>query len=354
MYRDKKIISEKFAESTKVYNKRIPSIDAYRALLSFLIVCIHSEFPSVGGDVVVTIARIAVPSFFVISGYFMFTNSVPEFIIRNTNAIKRMLLILFLTSVSFLIMNVIQSYIDEFRGGIYGYFSKILTVKMLVKFILFNVNPLSEPLWYLLAYVYALVIYLCFVIWITKHNKIVVFASFVLLICCAFLSSYFRPIFGDYYFWGIESDLKHNYIYRNAIFEGFPLFSLGFAMAKNRERLFSCFQKVKRINLIFFVLTIIFTLLSMYERFVLCGINSEIYLSTTPLALCIFLFLLRNNDLFSSTILPKIGKEYSLYIYIIHPVINNLYDRISLMLSFNDSFFEASCMIVGKKHIVLP
>ncbi len=49
--------------------KRNNGIDILRLLCAFLVVCIHAHFPGVTGEYVKAIARIAVPIFFICSGY---------------------------------------------------------------------------------------------------------------------------------------------------------------------------------------------------------------------------------------------------------------------------------------------
>lgn len=46
------------------------SIDILKALAALLVICIHTGYPSVIGDYVVALCRIAVPLFLLISGYY--------------------------------------------------------------------------------------------------------------------------------------------------------------------------------------------------------------------------------------------------------------------------------------------
>lgn len=52
--------------------KRSASIDALKIIMAFLVVCLHMPFPGRLGILVNVIARIAVPCFFVISGFFSY------------------------------------------------------------------------------------------------------------------------------------------------------------------------------------------------------------------------------------------------------------------------------------------
>lgn len=57
-------------ELTSNERSRVDSIDILKAICAFLIVCIHVPFPGNIGEYVTTLARIAVPIFFMITGYF--------------------------------------------------------------------------------------------------------------------------------------------------------------------------------------------------------------------------------------------------------------------------------------------
>ena len=51
---------------------RADNIDILKAICAFLIVCIHAPFPGVIGEYFKALTRIAVPVFFMITGYFYF------------------------------------------------------------------------------------------------------------------------------------------------------------------------------------------------------------------------------------------------------------------------------------------
>lgn len=51
--------------------KRNTSIDFLRFICAFLVVCIHAPFPGVIGGCIKAVARIAVPIFFMSTGFFL-------------------------------------------------------------------------------------------------------------------------------------------------------------------------------------------------------------------------------------------------------------------------------------------
>ena len=52
------------------FESRADNIDILKALCAFLIVCIHVPFPGKVGAYFTTLTRVAVPVFFMITGYF--------------------------------------------------------------------------------------------------------------------------------------------------------------------------------------------------------------------------------------------------------------------------------------------
>lgn len=55
---------------SRAEQSRADNIDILKALCAFLIVCIHVPFPGKVGAYFTTLTRVAVPVFFMITGYF--------------------------------------------------------------------------------------------------------------------------------------------------------------------------------------------------------------------------------------------------------------------------------------------
>lgn len=50
--------------------RRAGYVDILKALCAFLVVCIHAPFPGIVGDYFTALSRVAVPIFFMITGYY--------------------------------------------------------------------------------------------------------------------------------------------------------------------------------------------------------------------------------------------------------------------------------------------
>ncbi|MFV8815028.1 acyltransferase family protein [Aerococcus urinaeequi] len=57
-----------------VKNMRYSSLDGMKTIAAFLVICIHIPFPGEVGQIITAIARIAVPFFFMVSGFFASDN----------------------------------------------------------------------------------------------------------------------------------------------------------------------------------------------------------------------------------------------------------------------------------------
>lgn len=190
------------------------------------------------------------------------------------------------------------------REDIISYIQSIFTGKNIIEFLALNESPLAGHLWYLGAILYVLVI----VLLVDKLNcrKILYYLAPVLLIA--------DLIFGKYSLLIFHQEFPYILV-RNFLCVGIPYFCIGNLIREKR-----CSEKWNR--KIFQVLIVVFTITSLAERFVLvsAGLNAtrDHYLSTTFLAICLFVYALKSN--WHNKELTVIGRKYSTWLYIIHPI----------------------------------
>ncbi|MBE6912891.1 MAG: hypothetical protein E7473_10240 [Ruminococcaceae bacterium] len=136
--------------------KRYNNIDALKALCAFLVICIHCPFPGLAGEYVVALSRIAVPIFFMITGYFYKPEENPE-----KRQIIKLLKIILLASVLYFSWNLIIGITKFAAGGKIDSISEvfgIFNIKSILQMIFLNESPFAGHLWYLNATVY---VFLC-------------------------------------------------------------------------------------------------------------------------------------------------------------------------------------------------
>ena len=93
---------------------------------------------------------------------------------------------------------------------------------------------------------------------------------------------------------------------------------------------------------------VIFAIASLAERFVLvsAGLNAtrDHYLSTTFLAICLFVYTLKSN--WYNKGLAVIGRKYSAWLYIIHPIFITVLAMITGKLGINSIYIYIAPIIV--------
>ena len=190
------------------------------------------------------------------------------------------------------------------RESITSYMQSIFTGKSILKFLVLNESSLAGHLWYLGAILYVLVI----VLLVDKLNsrKALYYLTPILLIA--------DLVFGKYSLLIFHREFPYILV-RNFLCVGIPYFCIGNLIREKRRS-----EKWNRKSLQ--VLIVVFTITSLAERFVLvnAGLNAtrDHYLSTTFLAICLFAYTLKSN--WHNKKLAVIGRKYSTWLYIIHPI----------------------------------
>lgn len=144
---------------------------------------------------IMPLTRCAVPCFFIISGYMIFTNDRLKLVEHLKRSIKKMVLILKWSTLLFAIVKLLFA----FKNNDFS----ILSTKDLGKFILFNENPFGFHLWYIGAYLYVLII----ILYLEKCNKLsyIYWSIRILLLLDLCFGKYSR-------FYGIKSFLFIMYV----------------------------------------------------------------------------------------------------------------------------------------------
>lgn len=127
--------------------------------------------------------------------------------------------------------------------------------------------------------------------------------------------------------------IELNYIYiRNFLFVGIPYFSIG-VFIKKKVRYNN--GNICAYKYLFLGGVVLFSLTSLFERYLLenYGINAtrDHYISTTLLSICLFLLAISFSQMRSS-VWVLLGAKYSLYIYVLHPLVDYCFKYLNKML----------------------
>ncbi len=162
-------------------SERNLGIDVLRLIASLMVVFIHMGFPGHLGQAIILVSRIAVPCFFIISGYFF--NSA-KFNLGKTT--RKLLIIALIGHVLYAVKCIVLAPNN---------FATTFSFENLALFIVFNHSSWAEHMWYLGAIIYTYIIIA--LAEKLKFVKILYFAVPVLLIINLVLGEFSGLIFGQ-------------------------------------------------------------------------------------------------------------------------------------------------------------
>lgn len=294
--------------------KRNQSMECAKLIASFFVVFIHAQFPGDAGGFVACLARCAVPLFFAISGYFSFQT-------RADRLVRRMKHILLLTLMGIgaeLLWGCISM---ELGGGSTIAYLRMMipSVEAIAKWIVLCTNPFGGALWYLTAAFYCYCVLWAYVRFFGEEPMD------------------YRPLYGGGMFlfamnlaMGVFATaaghpLTHT-LYRNGLFFGIPMFAMGIFLRQYGQMIWERYSlsDKKLILMIFGGL-----LLGVIEW---RGIGaSDAHIGTVIAVAALMLLMARNPQVTSRKPLEKLIFSFgsvSTYIYILHPVVIQIYQSL--------------------------
>ncbi len=277
-------------------------MDFIKGIACVMVVFIHAKFPGYFGQSVQAVARFAVPFFFMVSGYYYFHEDCKG-VGWGGKKIVHILRVCFGAYAFYLCVAVLQNY---FLGDAKEFNFSLPHIAWVA---LFTV-PSNVPgqLWFLIALLEVYVIWLF--IDLFNARKAAYFMAVVMFLTLISLAQ-------GMWFCG-RYKIDPNY-YRNGVVEGYAFFTLGYFLHDKEARLTLS-------NKALITVIIISAFLSIVERF-LCGRVFGVHLCSYPLVICLFIYAMKNSQRHSGVI-QKIGKYYSMYVYILHIFVWHSFDRL--------------------------
>ena len=281
-------------------------INVLKFIAIVLVILIHETLPGALGLTAKGIAAMAVPVFFMVSGYYSYGASIPK--IR-----KRTIKILGLT----ILVNVIYFIWDiamEFFSGasVPDWLRQNCSLKRFLVLLLTNESPFRGHLWFLGALTYSYLFLLVLLIYIEKGRgriaRIIkenlikfMFSLSVLLLILNLAGGEFLTFYGK--------NIQIPYI-RNWLFMGIPFFSLAYCLHAYEEHIYRRFG-TGEICLIFTVLLLI----NIVEVWFMP--QSGLYITTIFVNIAAFILALR-FPVIKLPILVRLGNladKYGLWVY---------------------------------------
>ncbi len=303
---------------SKIAKGRNVFLDIFKYFLCYLVIAIHlagetySHFP---------LYRLAVPMFFIISGYFNYTSDRERLCKKALGFIKRTAQYMLVGFAIYIIFDFIMCYVDG--HGVGYYFTTLFYEDFLLEFIFLNrpITYTGAQLWFLIAlFMVSLTHYA-----LVKFDKLHYY-KVIIPVCYAI---YF--FFAGYMYLFQNTDMPIRYT-RNAWFFGLPNFALGFVLAKFN------FNKKSFYKYIYLALGTLCFFLQVTEYNILKteNISLEMYVSGVLAAVFLLQFFLGIKNADCPFYYKWIGKNGSFYVYIFHMavavVLSKLFTFDNLML----------------------
>lgn len=283
---------------------RIYSIDFMRIIAIILVVAHHCWIWS-GRDFIIPLTRIAIPFFYMTTGYFLYhkdSNVINE---RIKASIKKIFL---LWIVGTLLYCISEFWLGCLKGDLSIFKPRIYMPLLLV---VFCHQKIGFQLWFLIAMIEALLAMKWVSVkhkdnWFTAKSKWLI--PSVLILVGVFLDRIYlnnHPLFGE-----------KGILFPPVLFMSWPFVYLGYSISKFREKLTSSIQN-KQFSLMILLLVLIAISYVEDKYLPSCGDN---YFITLPIVVNIFLLLLLYPTLGGER-LASIGQKYVLWVYIFHIMI---------------------------------
>lgn len=317
-------------------SKRLLSIDILRLIAALLVVYLHADSPF--SYILLAPSRVAVPLFFAVSGFFFFSTTSNLMKQRAKKAIKKLstyyiLSLIFFCLVGFYECQASQDF-SPFKMNITKIFNLIVRCSS-------PIMPYGFHLWFLVALIEVYVIFLLFPKYKPQRS---VFFLYILLFLYFFVMVVVKeyiPVLFNTRALGI--------IFSNVICFALPFFYLGYYIAEKKDKLIL----IKDNALIIGLFTAIIFLQLEYQ---IIGDKTGFF-SLVPIVFFILIYALKHNSTSKvSLLLAKCGKDYSLLIYILHPIlITFLRNKVSVTILFLVTFLATlimSILLKGSWNIV--
>ena len=282
---------------------RNPYIGIVKFILSCMVVFIHFMLPGIFGEVVNCLARIAVPFFFLVSGFYSYSKEASVLLRR----LKRNLGFLIGFSLLYLLWGIIKAVFIT-QVGITAYLRDTFTFRALWQFIILGVNPFSNHLWFLSA----LIMCYLFIILVRRNvpGDCILYVTMVIILSVFLVLSTVLPALGI---------IISHYYYRNGWLFGIPMFLIGMLIRKRQTKVPEAGVRMIAICLIIFVVGVA-TGIWQWLRFGLTDMPAGVFFASVSL----FTVLVYLPNSVSRLGAVTLMEQASVWIYAVHKLVGEV------------------------------
>ena len=301
-------------------------LDLFKFFLCYLVIAIHlagetySHFP---------LYRLAVPMFFMISGYFnYYTPEQEQCRKKAVGFIKRTWHYMTLGFLIYILFDFVMCYVDG--HGVGYYFTTLFYEDFLLEFFFLNrpITYTGAQLWFLIAlFVVSLIHYV-----LVRFDRL---HYYKIIIPVCYLIYFF---FAGYMYLLQDTDMPIRYT-RNAWFMGLPNFALGYTLAQfdfHKRTWYKYFYLA--LGILFFFLQV-----SEYKLVQTENCSLEMYVSSVVCAECLLLFFIGLKKRKAAFYYKWVGKNAPFYIYILHMAVAVV---LSKFIAFENLMLKSLCVLI--------
>ena len=300
-------------------------LDLFKFFLCYLVIAIHlagetySHFP---------LYRLAVPMFFLISGYFNYSSDTSRLQSKALGFIKRSFRYMLMGFLIYIIFDFVMCYVEG--RGVGYYFTTLFYEDLLLEFFILNrpITYTGAQLWFLIAlFVVSLIHYILVRFDRLRYYKIIIPLCYLI---------YF--FFAGYMYLFQNTDMPIRYT-RNALFFGLPNFALGYTLAKFDFHKKSWYKYIYLLlGMLCFFLQIIEDRLVRVEN---CSL--EMYITGVLCAVFLLQFFLGIKKSDCPFYYRYIGKNASFWVYILHMAVAVVLSKI---FTFPNLMFKSFVVLI--------
>ena len=307
--------------------KQYNLIDAMRLIAAFFVVTIHVPFPGDFGNIVIAVARFAVPFFFAVSGFFSYYEDNSVISGKIWHKIKHIFTLTIGSFCLYLFFNII---VNALNGWLGIFLRSLFTVKTITAFLVFN-QPfgVSVSLWFLPSLIYTYIAF--FILKKIKRGGVEKNLSLFLFLFLSIIGVLLREL--PELIPNAPEFLNNVFLYRNFLFIGIPFFFLGYYIRINQRIIIEKFT-----NPLLIVLILIGTAESVAVNSL--HIGKDVYLGTIIVVFALFILIIKLEDKVNVKHLAQLGRKYSFYIYIFHTLIKILSTKLETAIPVYGKIFE--------------
>lgn len=278
--------------------ERNTCLNVLKCIACISVVFIHVTFPGVVGNIVKNIALFAVPTFFMIAGYYYHGCDYKKIKSRFFKIVKILIF-------GIIVFFVYQLMCCILNGNVTEWLASLFSLEKLFYFFGFCTIGWAIPLWYLIAMAETYLVWI-FVVKKNLQEKFVLTTVPLFAIGTA-LSLYVEST-------GVDWSYKINFVCRALLW-----FMLGYLVKSKYE------SKLNSVNNITFIcLAVVGSLITVSDIFIDVTVKYA-YIGVLLTAPSLFLLAIKNPKVKFGNAIDYIGDKLSLFIYILHvPIFNVL------------------------------